>query len=50
MFTADYFLGLQYFKNILLVSSVQDHYVPYHSARIESCRAATRDNSDIGEQ
>lgn len=39
--------GLQYFKNILLVSSVQDHYVPYHSARIESCRAAVKDNSDV---
>ena len=41
--------GLQHFKNILLVSSVQDHYVPYHSARIETCRAAARDNSEIGE-
>ncbi|XP_078360921.1 protein FAM135A-like isoform X2 [Oculina patagonica] len=39
--------GLQYFKNILLVSSVQDHYVPYHSARIETCRTALRDNSEI---
>lgn len=41
--------GLQYFKNILLVSSVQDHYVPYHSARIEACRAASRENSELGE-
>lgn len=39
--------GLQYFKNILLVSSVQDHYVPYHSARIEACRAASRENSEL---
>lgn len=44
-----YSSGLQYFKNILLVSSVQDHYVPYHSARIETCRAAMRENSEIGE-
>lgn len=39
--------GLQYFKNILLVSSVQDHYVPYHSARMETCRAATRENTEL---
>ena len=28
-------LGLEYFTNVLLVSSVQDHYVPFHSSRIE---------------
>jgi len=39
--------GLQHFKNILLVSSVQDHYVPYHSARIETCRAALKENSEL---
>jgi len=27
--------GLEYFKNILLVSSMEDKYTPYHSARIE---------------
>ncbi|XP_028399377.1 protein FAM135B-like isoform X3 [Dendronephthya gigantea] len=27
--------GLEYFTNVLLVSSVQDHYVPFHSSRIE---------------
>lgn len=27
--------GLEYFKSILLVSSMEDKYTPYHSARIE---------------
>jgi len=27
--------GLEYFKNILLVSSTDDNFTPYHSARIE---------------
>ncbi|CAB4027272.1 FAM135B-like isoform X1 [Paramuricea clavata] len=27
--------GLEYFTNVLLVSSVQDHYAPFHSSRIE---------------
>ncbi|KAK3706341.1 hypothetical protein QZH41_006607 [Actinostola sp. cb2023] len=40
--------GLEYFKNVLLVSSVQDHYVPYHSARIEMCKAAAKDTSEYG--
>ncbi|XP_031559475.1 protein FAM135A-like [Actinia tenebrosa] len=40
--------GLEYFKNVLLVSSVQDHYVPYHSARIEMCKAASKDTSEYG--
>lgn len=30
--------GLQYFKNVVLVASPQDRYVPFHSARIEMCK------------
>jgi len=37
------FLGLEYFKNILLIASPQDRYVPFHSARIEICKAALKD-------
>lgn len=36
---------LEYFKNIILLSSPQDGYVPYHSARIELCQAASLDQS-----
>ncbi|TYI21340.1 hypothetical protein ES332_A06G031800v1 [Gossypium tomentosum] len=39
---------LENFKHIILLSSPQDGYVPYHSARIESCRAASMDNSKKG--
>ncbi|KAM9308694.1 protein FAM135B [Gastrophryne carolinensis] len=35
--------GLQYFKNVVLVASPQDRYVPFHSARIEMCKNAIRD-------
>ncbi|CAF3725517.1 unnamed protein product [Adineta steineri] len=34
---------LEYFKNILLIASPQDRYVPFHSARIEICKAALKD-------
>ncbi|EDV23463.1 uncharacterized protein TRIADDRAFT_58113 [Trichoplax adhaerens] len=40
--------GLTHFKNILLVSSEQDRYVSYHSARIEHCKLSIKDNSDQG--
>ncbi|KAG4140587.1 hypothetical protein ERO13_D06G027300v2 [Gossypium hirsutum] len=40
--------SLENFKHIILLSSPQDGYVPYHSARIESCRAASMDNSKKG--
>lgn len=36
--------SLEYFQNVFLVSSPQDRYVPYHSARIEMCQAALRDS------
>jgi hypothetical protein len=36
-------VGLEYFKNILLIASPQDRYVPFHSARIEICKAALKD-------
>lgn len=39
---------LENFKHIILVSSPQDGYVPYHSARIESCKGASFDNSKRG--
>ncbi|KAL3310122.1 hypothetical protein Ciccas_011316 [Cichlidogyrus casuarinus] len=40
--------GLNKFKFVLLVSSPQDKYVPYHSSRIELCKAALRDNQPMG--
>ncbi|KAK7282940.1 hypothetical protein RIF29_12075 [Crotalaria pallida] len=39
---------LERFRNIILLSSPQDGYVPYHSARIESCPAAAHDSSKKG--
>ncbi|XP_019438459.1 PREDICTED: protein FAM135B-like isoform X1 [Lupinus angustifolius] len=39
---------LKHFRNIILLSSPQDGYVPYHSARIESCPAASHDSSKKG--
>ncbi|KAK7311739.1 hypothetical protein RJT34_10059 [Clitoria ternatea] len=39
---------LEQFRNIILLSSPQDGYVPYHSARIESCQAASNDSSKKG--
>lgn len=39
---------LEYFKNIILLSSPQDGYVPYHSARIEFCPASSSDFSKKG--
>lgn len=33
----------EYFKNILLLASPQDRYVPFHSARIEMCKGAVKD-------
>ncbi|MGH0166476.1 UNVERIFIED_CONTAM: hypothetical protein FKN15_072116 [Acipenser sinensis] len=37
--------GLQHFKNVVLVASPQDRYVPFHSARIEMCRTALKDRA-----
>ncbi|MED6157418.1 hypothetical protein PIB30_022989 [Stylosanthes scabra] len=36
------------FRNVILLASPQDGYVPYHSARIESCPAASLDSSKQG--
>ncbi|KAK9096813.1 hypothetical protein Sjap_022310 [Stephania japonica] len=36
---------LERFKNIIVLSSPQDGYIPYHSARIEMCQAALWDSS-----
>ena len=35
--------GLEYFKNIFLVGSLQDQYAPFHSARIELHQSALKD-------
>jgi hypothetical protein len=35
--------GLQWFRNIALVSSNQDQYVPFDSARIQLCMEAISD-------
>ena len=32
--------GFCWFKNIVLICSTQDNYVPYDSARIQVCKAA----------
>ncbi|XP_015688852.1 uncharacterized protein LOC102699930 isoform X2 [Oryza brachyantha] len=40
---------LDSFKNIILVSSPQDGYVPYHSARIDICPASSSDSSTRGQ-
>ncbi|XP_028800982.1 protein FAM135B [Neltuma alba] len=39
---------LENFRNVILLSSPQDGYVPYHSARIEHCSAAYLDYSKRG--
>ncbi|XP_062101123.1 uncharacterized protein LOC133807022 [Humulus lupulus] len=39
---------LEHFKHIILLSSPQDGYVPYHSARIDMCQAASWDHSKKG--
>ncbi|KAJ6763499.1 hypothetical protein OIU79_024111 [Salix purpurea] len=39
---------LENFRHIVLLSSPQDGYVPYHSARIELCHAASMDHSKKG--
>lgn len=39
---------LDNFKNVILLSSPQDGYVPYHSARIEPCPASSTDRSKKG--
>nr|GLL22263.1 uncharacterized protein LOC109191058 isoform X3 [Ipomoea trifida] len=39
---------LEKFRNVVLLSSPQDGYVPYHSARIEMCQASSGDKSKKG--
>lgn len=43
-------VGLHYFKNVVLVGSLQDRYVPYHSARIEMCKTALKDKQSGNEE
>ncbi|TRY61191.1 hypothetical protein TCAL_05688 [Tigriopus californicus] len=40
--------NLHKFRHVLLAGSTQDRYVPWHSARIELCKAAAKDNSVTG--
>ncbi|XP_059650912.1 uncharacterized protein LOC132297640 [Cornus florida] len=40
--------SLENFRNIILLSSPQDGYVPYHSARLETCVASSADYSKKG--
>ena len=35
--------GLQWFKYMMLVSSFQDQYAPFDSARLQICREAAKD-------
>ena len=42
------FIGMEFFQNILLVGSIQDRYVPFHSSRIELCKSALKDTSGLG--
>lgn len=37
--------GLQHFKNVVLVSSLQDQYVPFDSARVQMCRKAVEESA-----
>lgn len=39
---------LHHFRHVLLCGSQQDRYVPLHSARLELCKAAVRDRSQLG--
>lgn len=41
-------LGFQYFKYVLLVGSHDDFYVPMHSALVQFCRPAMKDNTTLG--
>ena len=40
--------NLHMFRHVLLAGSTQDRYVPWHSARIEMCKAAIKDHSVTG--
>ncbi len=40
--------NLHKFRHVLLAGSTQDRYVPWHSARIELCKAATKDTTVVG--
>lgn len=39
---------VHHFRHVLLCGSGQDRYVPLHSARLELCKAAVRDHSNLG--
>ena len=45
---SNYRSNLHMFRHVLLAGSTQDRYVPWHSARIELCKASIKDNSVTG--
>lgn len=40
--------GLDWFKHVMLVSSSQDSYAPFDSARIQVCKKALKDKKEKG--
>ena len=45
LFKLSQYDGLEWFKHLVLVSSYQDQYAPFDSARIQICKEATQDRS-----
>ena len=41
-------VGLEFFRHVLLVSCTQDHWIPFHSSRIELSQTAANDKSQKG--
>lgn len=37
--------GLEWFKNVMLVCSIQDQYAPFDSTRIQICKAALQEHN-----
>lgn len=37
-------VGMEWFQEVILVSSYQDAYIPYDSARIQKCKSAISDS------
>jgi hypothetical protein len=40
--------GMQHFSNVVLLSSYQDQYAPFDSARIQMCKRAVDDSTKKG--
>ena len=43
----NFFKGLNWFSNVAVVSSYQDEYVPYESARIQKCKESINTDNKI---